>query len=137
MRFVIAAVLAAALVAGCGDESAADKAKNQACDARADIGDQIDTLKGLSVSPDSVDQAQEAIGKIDDDLKQITEALPDVEGDLKDQLQTANASFADSVRQITSDITSAEDIPSALDSLGSAASSLESSYREAFGDVSC
>ena len=86
MITIVALVLLAA--AGCGGgQSAADKAKSQACDASSDIQAQVDTLKGLPLSPDSVDKAKTALQKINSDLDTIATAAPTVKGDLGSQLK--------------------------------------------------
>ena len=43
-------VLIAALALGACGESKEDKAKSTVCDARADIGKQVDKLKGLTIT---------------------------------------------------------------------------------------
>ena len=83
MKIGLIGVVALALLAsaGCGGgQSAADKAKSQACDASSDIQAQVDTLKGLPLSPDSVDKAKTALQKINSDLDTIATAAPDGEG---------------------------------------------------------
>ena len=83
MKIGVIGVVALALLAsaGCGGgQSAADKAKSQACDASSDIQAQVDTLKGLPLSPDSVDKAKTALQKINSDLDTIATAAPDGEG---------------------------------------------------------
>ena len=90
MKIGVIGVVALALLAsaGCGGgQSAADKAKSQACDASSDIQAQVDTLKGLPLSPDSVDKAKTALQKINSDLDTIATAAPTVKGDLGSQLK--------------------------------------------------
>ena len=70
-----------------------DKAKSQACDAISDMKTQITTLKGLPLATSSVDTAKTALQAIQTDLKTISDAAPTVGGDVKSQLQTANATF--------------------------------------------
>ena len=121
----------ALLAAACGgDESAADKAKSQACDASSDIKAQVDTLKGLPLSSDSVDKAKAALQKINSDLDTIATAAPTVKGDLGSQLKAANAAFKTQVQQIADSITSAQ-------SLTAAGSTLSNSYQQAFANVQC
>jgi hypothetical protein len=131
--------LALLAAAGCGGsgQSAADKAKSQACDASSDIQAQVETLKGLPLSPDSVDKAKAALQKINSDLDTIATAAPTVKGDLRSQLETANAAFKTQVQQITDSITSAQSLTAAATALASAGSTLGNSYQQAFANVQC
>ena len=138
---VLLTVLAlAALVTatGCGDsQSEADKAKSQACDAVSDVNKQIATLKDLPLETSSVDTAKKALQQIQTDLNTISTAAPDVTGDLKNQLQSANATFKNEVQQAAESVTSASSLTSAATAISTAGSSLETSYRQAFAGVKC
>ena len=133
-------VLAMALLAAtaCGSsQSAADKAKSQACSAVADTKTQVATLKGLPLAPSSVDTAKTALQKIDANLKTISDAAPTVSGDLKSQLETANATFKAQVQQTTQSITSAQSLTSAATAVTTAGKTLAASYQQAFAGVKC
>ncbi len=131
--------LALLAAAGCGgsSQSAADKAKSQACDASSDIQAQVDTLKGLPLSSDSVDKAKTALQKINSDLDTIATAAPTVKGDLGSQLKAANAAFKTQVQQIADSITSAQSLTAAATALASAGSTLGNAYQQAFANVQC
>jgi hypothetical protein len=132
ISIVALAMLAAA---GCGGgQSAEDKAKSQACD---DIQAQVDTLKGLPLSTDSVDKAKAALQKINSDLDTIAAAAPTVKGDLGSQLKAANAAFKTQVQQIADSITSAQSLTAAATALASAGSTLGNAYQQAFANVEC
>ena len=135
---VISMLALALLAAACGGgQSAADKAKSQACDASSDIKSQVDTLKGLPLSADSVDKAKAALQKINSDLDTIASAAPTVKGDLGSQLKAANATFKTQVQQIADSITSAQSLTAAATALASAGSTLSSAYQQAFANVEC
>ena len=135
---VISIAALALLASSCGGgESAADKARNQACDASSDIQAQVDTLKGLPLSSDSVDKAKTALQKINSDLDTIATAAPTVKGDLGSQLKAANAEFKTQVQQISDSITSAQSLTAAATALASAGSTLSNSYQQAFANVQC
>jgi hypothetical protein len=134
------AVLGLSLLAaaGCGSsQSAADKAKSQACTAVADIKTQVAKLKGLPLATSSVDAAKTALQKIDANLKTISDAAATVSGDLKAQLQTANATFKAQVQQTAQSVTSAQSLTSAAAAVAAAGTTLEASYRQAFAGVKC
>ena len=123
---------------GCGSsESAADKAKNQACDAISDIDTQIATLKGLPLSTSSVDTAKTALQKIESDIKTVSNAAPDVTGDLKTQLQTANSTFKAQVDQTAESITSADSLTAAATAVTTAAKTLGASYQQTLASIKC
>ena len=89
---VISMLAVALLAAACGGgQSEADKAKSQACDASSDIQAQVDTLKGLPLSSDSVDKAKAALEKINSDLDTIAAAAPTVKGGFPDRFAPAQA----------------------------------------------
>ncbi len=131
--------LAMAVSAGCGgnDESAADKAKNTACDAVSDINKQVTTLKGLPLETSSVDTAKTAFTQIQTDLATISTQSATVSDELKSQLQPANATFKAQVQAAAQSVTSAESLSAAATAVSSAGDSLEAGYQEAFGDVKC
>jgi hypothetical protein len=133
-----AIALAALCATGCGGGSSqADQAKSQACSASADIGAQVDTLKGLPPVPSSVDAARTAVRKIGADLTQISAAAPNATADLKQRLKAADSAFRADLERITQSVTSAASPAAALSALRSAGTDLAASYRDAFGDLGC
>lgn len=136
----VIAMLGLALLAatGCGSsQSEADKAKSQACGAVSDIKTQVATLKGLPISTSSVDAAKTALQKIDTNLKTISDAAPKVSGDLKSQLQTADATFKAQVQETAQSVTSAQSLTSAVSAISAAGKTLAASYQQAFAGVKC
>ena len=132
---IVAALVAAS---GCGgSSSSADTAKKNACNAKADIDTQVTKLKGLPASLSSVDTAKTALQQIQKDLGTIQDSLPDVTGDLKDQLKAANSAFSSQVKQITQDITSAQSLTDAAATLTTAGQNLAEQYQQAFAGVKC
>ena len=75
--------------------------------------------------------------KIEADLKTISDAAPTVSGDLKGQLQTADATFKAQVQQAAQSVTSAQSLTSAATAVSTAGKTLEASYQQAFGSVKC
>jgi hypothetical protein len=132
---IVAALVAAS---GCGgSSSSADTAKKNACNAKADIDTQVTKLKGLPASLSSVDTAKTALQQIQKDLGTIQDSLPDVTGDLKDQLKAANSAFSSQVHQVTQDITSAQSVTDAATTLTTAGQHLADQYQQAFAGVKC
>jgi hypothetical protein len=134
----LAIVGALAAASGCGgSSSSADTAKKNACNAKADIDTQVTKLKGLPASLSSVDTAKTALQQIQKDLGTIQDSLPDVTGDLKDQLKAANSAFSSQVKQVTQDITSAQSLTDAAGMLTTAGQTLAEQYQQAFAGVKC
>ena len=132
---IVAALVAAS---GCGgSSSAADTAKKNACNAKADIDTQVTKLKGLPASLSSVDTAKTALQQIQKDLGTIQDSIPDVTGDLKDQLKAANSAFSSQVTQVTQNITSAQSLTDAAATLTTAGQQLADQYEQAFAGVKC
>ena len=135
---LLAIALALVAAAGCGgSSSSADQAKTKACNAVSGIKTQVNTLKGLTPTPGSVDTAKTALQKISADLKTISDAVPEVKGSLKQQLQSANSAFTAQVSEITQSITSAGSVTAAVTALQTAGTNLAKSYQDAFGKVGC
>ena len=133
-------VLALAMTAaGCGgsDQSAADEAKSKACDAVSDINTQVTTLKGLPLETSSVDTAKTALKQIQTDLKTISTQAETVSGDLKSQLQAADATFKAQVDTAAQSVNSAQSLSAAATAVASAGTTLQASYQQAFGGVKC
>jgi hypothetical protein len=141
MRFpvaVMATVAGLLAVSGCGGgSSAADQAKTDACNAKSDINTQVQKLKGLPPTVSSVDTAKTALTKIEDDLSTIKNSAPNVSGDLKGQLESANSQFETQVTQISQSITSAQSLTAAATALTQAGDQLAADYQKAFANVSC
>jgi hypothetical protein len=140
LRLAVAslAVAAALAAAGCGGSgSAADDAKADACKAKTDIDAQVTKLQGLPASLTSLDTAKTALERIQSDLATIRDSVPDVTGDLQDQLKAANSAFSSQVSQVTQDITSAQAATDAAGTLSAAGRHLSEEYTQAFTDVQC
>jgi ABC-type glycerol-3-phosphate transport system substrate-binding protein len=131
------AVLALLAASGCGGStSSSDKAKDQACSAVSDIKTQVNDLQSLTISTDSIDQAQKDLQAIQDDLKTIQQQAPNVKGDLQTQLKDANQAFEQSVSTTLQSLQSGS-LGSVTTGLTQALTTLESSYQQAFSGVKC
>jgi hypothetical protein len=141
LRAAVAAfaiIAALAEPAGCGGgSSSADTAKKNACKAKSDIDAQVTKLKGLPASLSSLDTAKTALQQIQKDLGTIQDSVPDMTGDLKDQMKAANAAFSSQVSQVTQDVTSAQAATDAAGTLTAAGQHLAEQYQQAFADVKC
>ncbi len=92
--WVVAAVTLAVMLGAttaCGSsQSASDKAKSQVCDAKSNIQTQINDLKSLTVGTATISGVKTNLTAIQNDLKTIQSAIPNLSGDTKPQVQSAN-----------------------------------------------
>jgi hypothetical protein len=135
---VVTVVAALAAAAGCGGGgSSADSAKKDACNAKTDIDAQVAKLQGLPASVSSLGTAKTTLERIGSDLTTIHESIPDVTGDLKEQLKAANSAFESQVTQVKQDVTSPQAPTDAAGTISAAGRHLSEQYTQAFADVSC
>lgn len=131
------AVGAASLaIAACG-ESDQEKAQSQVCDARADIGQQVDDLKGMTASTVSLDGVKDVFSAIGDDLQDITSAQGDLSDERRQQVETAVKSFGSEVKSVASEVVQSLSASDAKAQLTSAVTDLENGLRTAFEPVDC
>jgi uncharacterized phage infection (PIP) family protein YhgE len=136
IALLLAVLFSAAAVAACG-ESKQDKAKSQVCDARDDIGNQVDTLKGLTVSSATTDKVRDSLTAISDDVKKIANAQGDLSSERKSQVQQANATFTSQVKDIAASLGTSTSLSDAAGKLKTALDQLASSYQQTFAKISC
>ena len=134
--FVLLALLACLAVGACG-QSKQDKAKSTVCDARADIGKQVDTLKGLTASTVTVDAVQSSLKAISSDLSKIKDAQGDLSSDRRQQVQDATKTFASQVQSIAGGIGTSTSLSQAKSQLTSALQQLATAYKQSFAGVDC
>ena len=130
-------VLTAALTVGACGESKEDKAKSTVCDARADIGKQVDKLKGLTITTASASAAHESLKAINSDLSKITDAQGDLSDDRRQQVETANKAFTSQLQSIAASLGSSTSLSDAKSQLSSALQQLATAYKTSFARVDC
>jgi ABC-type transporter Mla subunit MlaD len=125
----------AGLLAGCG-QSAADKAKTKVCDARDDIGKQVKSLQGLTLSTASASQLTNSVTAIKNDLSTIADNRGDLSDQLKNDVQAANDQFAAAVKQVGGSIKTAS-LATAKTQITQALQQLATSYENSFAKLRC
>jgi hypothetical protein len=133
---VAIALLAALALAACG-ESQEDQARDQVCDARADIDRQVKTLQGLTPSTVTVDAVRESVEAITNDLDEIRDAQGDLGEERRKEVEAATDEFAAEVGEVGSTILRSTSVDEARSQLGAAADQLAESYRTTLGAVDC
>jgi len=131
------AVLLLALVLGACGESAEDKAQTTVCDARTDIGDQVDKLKSLTPATVTTDEVRQSLDAIKSDLQQISGAQKGLGSDRRDEVESANKAFASSIDGIAGEVLKSLSASDAKAALVTALQQLGTAYEKAFEPVDC
>ena len=129
-------VVSAGALAACG-ESKEDKAKSKVCDARDDIGKQVDKLSGLTISTATLDQVTSSLNAIKQDLSDIADAQGDLSDQKKKDVQAANEAFKATVSQIASSVGKSLALQDAGAQAKQALQELASTYQSTFGKIDC
>jgi hypothetical protein len=132
----IAVVILALALGACG-ESDEEKAQNTVCDAKADIGKQVEELKSLTPATVTTDAVTQNLDAIKNDLKDISDAQSDLSSDRRSEAEAANKEFTSSVQGIASQLGSSLSASDAKAGIAGALQQLEASYQEAFAQVNC
>ena len=139
LRIAAAALAAGSMLAlaSCGGDDAEATAQQQVCDARADIGKQVDELKAMTPSTVTADGVTSNLQAIRDDLSKMRDARKDLSDDRRKELDQANQAFAAEIRDVGTTVlrsTSAADaktqVKGALDQLGGA-------YEQTLAKIDC
>lgn len=129
-------IIAAVVIAGCG-QSAEEKARNQVCDARADIQKQVTTLKQMSVATVSKDTVRSSLTAIQADVQKIVDAQPNLNKARKADVNAANEQFKSQISSASDQLTKDLSLSGAKEQLKSALTTLGDSYVQALGQVNC
>lgn len=136
IRTVIALLGAALVVGGCG-ESDEDQARDQACEARADIAQQVEKLGQLTPATITADAVRTSVEAIQGDLQDIADAAGELSDELRQQFAGANDAFKAELEQIGSTLLRSTSVTQARTQLEAAASELAASYRATLATVDC
>jgi hypothetical protein len=131
------AVVVLALAFGACGESSEEKAQSTVCDARADIGKQVDTLKGLTPATVTTDAVTQGLDAIKNDVKEITDAQSDLSSDRRSEAEAANKAFASSIEGIAGQIGTSLSASDAKTALVTALQQLAASYEKTFAPLNC
>jgi hypothetical protein len=132
----VAAAVAVFLVVGTGD-SKADQAMAQVCDSRANIREQVDGLKGLTLSSATTDDIASSLQAIRGDMSKIVDARRDLADENRDEVQAANDAFVASVRQTASTVARSTSVQDASAQLKDAVQKLAATYQDTYGKIDC
>jgi hypothetical protein len=132
----LAVVMLAVALGACG-ESKEDKALNTVCDARDDIGKQVDTLKGLTPATVTTDAVKKSLDAIKKDLQDIADAQKDLSSDRRSEVDAANKTFKSSIQQIAGELGTSLSASDAKAAVVTALQQLGTSYEKTYAPLKC
>jgi hypothetical protein len=133
---VLAVVMFVFALGACG-ESDEEKAQNTVCDAKADIGKQVNELKSLTPATVTTDAVTQNLDAIKNDLNDISDAQSDLSSDRRSEAEAANKAFSSSVQGIASQLGSSLSASDAKAQAVTALDQLAASYQKAFAPLNC
>jgi Zn-dependent oligopeptidase len=133
---LVSAVSLGLAVAGCG-QSDEEKAKDDVCDAVADIQKQAKELQSLTLGTATVDQVKSNLNAIEDDLTKIADAQDQLDKTRKEQVQKANETFKSQLDSLIRDLGSSESLQGAAQRLKSGIANLANAYKRSFAPIDC
>ena len=133
----VPAVVALAFALGACGESSEEKAQTTVCNARDDIGKQVDELKSLTPATVSRGAVTESIAAITKDLDAISGAQGSLSGERRSELEAANKEFKAAVKETAAQVVTSVTASDAKASLVSALQELGTSYQETFASLDC
>ena len=132
---VLIAVIAAA--AGCGGDSAEEKAQASVCEARAGISEEVDKLQGMTLGTATTSEIKNGLTAIRDDLATIDKAQADLNDERKSELRKANDAFETQVRELASSLGTTTSLSDAKTQLGDALDQLAATYEDTLATFDC
>jgi hypothetical protein len=133
---VLTVVMLVFALGACG-ESDEEKAQNTVCDARDDIGKQVDDLKSLTPATVTADAVTQNLDAIDNDLNDMSDAQSDLSSDRRSDVEAANKAFESSVEGIVTQLGSSLSASDAKAQVVTALDQLAASYQKAFAPLNC
>ena len=147
--FATAAVTIALALGACGDSSDetpastgastgdAAAAQTTVCNARDDIGKQVDELESLTPATVSRTAVTQSITAIKKDLDAISGAQGSLSGERRSELEAANKQFKAAVEDTAGQVVSSLTASDGKASLVTALQQLGTSYQETFASLDC
>jgi DNA mismatch repair ATPase MutS len=136
-RWLLVPAIGVALsLAACG-QSAQEKAKNDVCDARADIQKKVEDLRSLTVSTATGDRVKSDLNAIKDDLGKISNAQDNLAESRKQQVQKANETFKSEFDKATKGLGSSQSLQGAAQQLKTDFANLANAYKQALAPIDC
>jgi ABC-type Zn uptake system ZnuABC Zn-binding protein ZnuA len=132
----VAVVIFALALGACG-ESDEEKAQNTVCQAKTDIGEQVDELKAVTPATVTGDDVRQNLDAIKTDLKNIEAAQGELSSDRRSEAEAATKAFTNSVQATASELGSSLSAADAKAQVVTALDQLAASYQKAFAPLDC
>ena len=107
------------------------------CSARADVKKQVDELKSTTITSASIDGVQANLQAISKSLQAMVKAQKDLEGDRKQEVQTATQTFTTEVANVGRQVLTSLSAGNAEQQIRTAVDGLASSYSKALSPIDC
>jgi hypothetical protein len=127
----------------CG-ESSSEKATKPVCSATSEITTRVKKLESLPINSSFPTEAMKSVEAIDESIKKIEEAAPNLPAAQKEEISAADKAFEAEIATITKDVASASkssNLEAALKSaerqIKASLSKLSSDYKKAFEALKC
>ena len=137
IRTLTGLALASALILSACGESAAEKAQNTVCSARADIKKQVDELKSTTISTASLDGIQANLKAIQKAVEQIASEQGKLSDDRKAEVQKANQAFKSEVADVGRTLVTGLATGGGEEQIKTALDNVAAGYKSAFAPVEC
>ena len=134
---VVALVATTGLALGACGTSKEDEAKNDVCDARADIQREVDNLQQMSASTVTVDSVRKSVQAIGDDLKKIGDAQAELSDERRSQVEKANEELTADLKEIGSTVLRSTSLEEAKTQLQQSVTQLRDTYSSTLAQVDC
>ena len=132
----LAVVMLVFALGACG-ESDEEKAQNTVCDAKAEIGAEVDELKAVTPATVTADGVRQNLAAIQVELKNIEAAQGELSSDRRSEAEAATKAFTSSIAGIASELGSSLSASDAKAGVVTALDQLAASYEEAFAPLNC
>jgi Tfp pilus assembly protein PilP len=137
MRALLLVLASVVVLAGCGGQSEQEKAQTTVCDARADIGKQVNALKALTPATATVNGVRANVNAIQDDLRKIVDAQQSLNDDRRAQVKAATDQFTARVTDLVQQATKSLTLRDAATQLRAAVGDLATAYSQSIGKIDC
>jgi hypothetical protein len=144
---VLAVAMLMLALGACGDDDSSDggastqtpeqKAQATVCDARADIGTQVDELTSLTAATVTKDAVTQSVDAIKKDLSDMSSAQADLSSERRSEAEAAGKAFASSVNEIAGQVLTSLSASDAKTALVTALQQLKTAYQTAFEPLDC
>jgi hypothetical protein len=135
-RAATVALVATLALAACG-ESAEDEALDRVCAARSSIDDEVQRLQGLTPETGTADAVRGSFEAIQDDLRTIAEARPELSEERREEVRDATDAFVAQVREVGATVLRSISVEDARTQLATATDELAGAYRETVASIDC